>query len=108
MSEEFQKTMYDSFSRASDSHINKIQGTGLGLAIVKQMVDRMDGIVECQSAEGEGTTFTVKIPLPTAAESDMPKWEVRWTMTAARVTLPVRICWWPRTMTSTGRSSRRC
>lgn len=75
MSEEFQKTMYDSFSRASDSRINKIQGTGLGLAIVKQMVDRMDGIVECQSAEGEGTTFTVKIPLPTAAESDMPKWE---------------------------------
>ena len=75
MSEEFQKTMYDSFSRASDSRINKIQGTGLGLAIVKRMVDRMDGTVECQSAEGKGTTFTVKIPLSIAKETDMPRWE---------------------------------
>lgn len=75
MSEDFQKTMYDSFSRASDSRINKIQGTGLGLAIVKRMVDRMEGTVECQSAEGKGTTFTVKIPLSIAKETDMPRWE---------------------------------
>lgn len=75
MSEEFQKTMYDSFSRASDSRIDKTQGTGLGLAIVKRMVDRMGGTVECKSAVGEGTTFTVRIALPTAEESDLPKWD---------------------------------
>ncbi len=75
MSPEFQKTMYDTFSRASDSRIDKVQGTGLGLAIVKRMVDRMDGTIDCQSEVGAGTTFTVRIPLPTAEEAELPRWE---------------------------------
>ena len=66
MSPEFQKTMYESFVRVSDSRIDKIQGTGLGLSIVKQMVDLMDGTIDCDSAEGVGTTFTVRIPLTAA------------------------------------------
>ena len=66
MSEEFQKTMYDAFSRATDSRVNKVQGTGLGLAICKQMVDLMGGSIECESALGEGTTFTVTLDLPLA------------------------------------------
>ena len=73
MSEEFQRTMYDSFSRAEDSRIDKIQGTGLGLAIVKQMVELMGGSILCASAPGEGTTFTVRITLPTAHAEDLPK-----------------------------------
>ena len=68
MSPEFQKTMYDSFTRVADSRIDKIQGTGLGLAIVKRMVALMNGTIQCVSAEGEGTTFTVRIPLTKAAE----------------------------------------
>ena len=75
MSEEFQKSMYESFSRATDSRIDKTQGTGLGLAIVRRMVDRMDGTITCQSAMGEGTVFTVEIPLPVASEADLPKWD---------------------------------
>lgn len=63
MSSEFQKTMYDSFTRVADSRIDNIQGTGLGLAIVKRMVDLMDGTIDCASTEGSGTTFTVRIPL---------------------------------------------
>lgn len=66
MSEEFQQTMYTSFSRATDSRINKIQGSGLGLAIVRQMVDMMGGSIDCKSAEGKGTTFTVMLELPIA------------------------------------------
>lgn len=73
MSEEFQKTMYDSFSRAQDSRIDKIQGTGLGLAIAKQMTELMGGTIVCQSQPGEGTTFTVRIPLPTAKAEDLPR-----------------------------------
>lgn len=73
MSEEFQKTMYDSFSRAQDSRIDKIQGTGLGLAIAKQMTELMGGTIICQSQLGEGTTFTVRIPLPTAKAEDLPR-----------------------------------
>lgn len=66
MSEEFQKTMYDSFSRATNSQINKIQGSGLGLAIVKQMVDLMNGSIECKSEPDKGTRFTVALDFPIA------------------------------------------
>ena len=65
MSEDFQKTMYDTFSRATDSRVNKVLGTGLGLAICKQMVDLMGGTIACESAEGQGTTFTVTLDLLT-------------------------------------------
>ena len=71
MSPEFQRTMYDSFTRVSDSRVDKTQGTGLGLAIVKRMVELMDGSIDCVSAEGEGTTFTIRIPLA-AAQGPMP------------------------------------
>lgn len=61
MSEEFQKSMYESFSRATDSQINTIQGSGLGLFIVNQMVKLMNGQIACDSVAGKGTTFTVKL-----------------------------------------------
>ncbi len=70
MSEEFQRTMYDSFARAQDSRIDKIQGTGLGLAIAKRLLELMDGTIRCQSALGEGTVFTVKVPLKAAAPEE--------------------------------------
>ena len=63
MSEEFQAEMYNMFARETDSRINNTQGTGLGLAIVKQMVDLMKGTITCDSALGEGTTFTVTLDL---------------------------------------------
>ena len=68
MSKEFQKMMYQSFARATDSRINTIQGSGLGLAIVRQMIDLMGGSIVCDSEEGKGTTFTVKLMLPVADE----------------------------------------
>ncbi|MBQ9624252.1 MAG: hypothetical protein IJR39_13090, partial [Treponema sp.] len=63
MSESFMEIMYEPFMRQTDSRINTIQGTGLGLAITKKMVDLMGGKIECQSKEGEGTTFTVTLEL---------------------------------------------
>lgn len=66
MSKEFMQTMYEMFSRATDSRINKIHGSGLGLAITKQMVDLMHGTIECESEIGMGTKFTVTIDLPIA------------------------------------------
>lgn len=64
MSEEFQQTMYNSFERATDSRINKIQGSGLGLAIAKEMVELMDGNISCKSTLGKGTEFTVTLVMP--------------------------------------------
>lgn len=66
MSEEFMQRMYQPFSRQTDSRVNTVQGTGLGLAITKQMVELMDGTIECQSRQGEGTTFTVTLDIPVA------------------------------------------
>ena len=66
MSDEFQKTMYTSFSRATDSRINKIQGSGLGLAIAHEMTELMSGQIQCESALGKGTTFRVQFELPIA------------------------------------------
>ena len=66
MSPEFMEKMYQPFSRQTDSRVNSIQGTGLGLAITKQMVDLMGGTIDCQSALGEGTTFTIVLDIPVA------------------------------------------
>ena len=66
MSPEFMKTMYQPFSRQTDSRVNSIQGTGLGLAITKQMVELMGGTIDCQSEQGKGTTFTVVLDIPLA------------------------------------------
>ncbi|MBQ6594585.1 MAG: response regulator [Clostridia bacterium] len=66
MSPEFMKTMYQPFSRQTDSRVNSIQGTGLGLAITKQMVDLMGGTITCESEQGRGTTFTVVLDIPVA------------------------------------------
>ena len=66
MSPEFMETMYQPFSRQTDSRVNSIQGTGLGLAITKQMVDLMEGSIDCRSEQGKGTTFTIIMDLPVA------------------------------------------
>ncbi len=66
MSPEFMASLYQPFSRQTDSRVNKIQGTGLGLAITKQMVDLMEGSIDCKSEQGKGTTFTVTLDLPIA------------------------------------------
>ena len=66
MSPEFMKKMYEPFSRQTDSRVNTIQGTGLGLAITKQMVELMNGAIECQSEQGKGTTFTITLDIPVA------------------------------------------
>ena len=63
MTPEFMETMWDSFSRATDTRINKIQGAGLGLNIVKKLVDMMGGTIEVESEINKGSTFTVRLPL---------------------------------------------
>lgn len=66
MTPEFMATMYQPFSRQTDSRVNSVQGTGLGLAITKQMVDLMGGTIDCQSEPEKGTTFTVILDITVA------------------------------------------
>jgi two-component system sensor histidine kinase/response regulator len=67
MSAEFKKTIFDAFTRATDSRINEIQGSGLGMTITKQMTDLMGGDIQVESELGKGSVFTVTLPLKAAA-----------------------------------------
>ncbi len=55
--------IYERFYRVDKSHSREIGGTGLGLAITRSAVLLHRGSIKVSSVEGEGTTFTVKIPL---------------------------------------------
>lgn len=55
--------IYERFYRVDKSHSKEIGGTGLGLAITRSAVLLHRGSIKAESVEGEGTTFTVKIPL---------------------------------------------
>lgn len=71
MTEEFQKTMYSSFTRATDSRIDKVEGSGLGLSITKQLVDLMHGQLDCSSVPGQGTTYTLRVELQIADDASI-------------------------------------
>ena len=70
MSEDFQKTLFDPFTREEKSGINKVQGTGLGMAITRSIVDLMGGSISVESASGKGTRFEVVLELPIDIETD--------------------------------------
>ncbi len=58
-----QTHIFERFYRVDKSHSREIGGTGLGLAIARNAIIMHRGSVKVYSSEGEGTTFTVRIPL---------------------------------------------
>ena len=70
MSADYQKTLFDPFTREERSGTNKVQGTGLGMAITKSIVDLMGGSINVESATGKGTRFEVVLEFPIDAEAD--------------------------------------
>lgn len=68
MSAEYQKHIYEQFSREETSTVSKTEGTGLGMPITKRLVEMMDGSIELVSAPGKGTEFTVHLRLPLAGK----------------------------------------
>lgn len=70
MSKEFQKHAFDAFEMARSSTISHKQGTGLGLAISKGIMEIAGGTIEIESEEGEGSTFTISVPLYVLPEEE--------------------------------------
>lgn len=80
MTPEFQKTIFDSFTRESNSHVEKTEGAGLGMAITKCIVDVMGGTIEVSSTPGNGSEFHVMLDLQKAgdgeADMSLPAWKM--------------------------------
>ena len=70
MSADYQKTLFDPFTREERSGTNKVQGTGLGMAITKSVIDLMGGSISVESATGKGTRFEVVLEFPIDTEAD--------------------------------------
>ena len=73
MSEEFQRHLFETFSREKTSTVSKIEGTGLGLSIVKNIVDQTGGTISVKRKSGEGSTFTVDLPFRIMVEEAIEK-----------------------------------
>ncbi len=72
MSEDYQKVIFDPFTREETKITHEIQGTGLGMAITKSLVDLMGGTIRVESTLGEGSTFTVELELRIREEENDP------------------------------------
>ena len=83
MSEEFVEHIFDEFSQEDNGARTQYKGTGLGMAITKRYVDLMGGTISVESKKGEGSAFTVEIPLELTDESNVQTQE----LSAAKVDL---------------------
>lgn len=63
MSEEFLEHVFEPFERERTSTVSGIQGTGLGMSITKNIVEILGGTIEVKSKKGEGSEFTIMLPL---------------------------------------------
>ncbi len=80
MSEEYQKQIFDSFSREDNTRVQKTEGSGLGMAITKYIVDAMGGDISVRSEQGRGSEFHVILDLAKAAapvyDIPLPDWHI--------------------------------
>lgn len=79
MSEEFQKKIFDTFTREESEQVQHIMGTGLGMAITKNIVNLMHGTIVLESELGKGSRFDVALDLQIGESSEemkLPAWNV--------------------------------
>lgn len=63
MSKEIQRKIFDTFYRATTGNIHDVKGFGLGLSYVKAIIEAHGGSVDVASSLGEGSSFTVYLPV---------------------------------------------
>lgn len=80
MSEDFQKRIYDTFTREENEYVQQVTGTGLGMSITKAIIDIMDGTIELKSEINKGSEFHVILDFK-KSDADMdnlklPPWNI--------------------------------
>ncbi|NBH74159.1 response regulator [Clostridiaceae bacterium] len=80
MSKEYQKEIFESFSREDNTRVQKTEGSGLGMAITKYIIDAMGGAISVCSEQGKGSEFHVVFDLEKAegreADTALPNWNM--------------------------------
>jgi signal transduction histidine kinase len=66
--------VFDRFYRADPSRAHTRSGSGLGLSISRRLVEMHGGTIEVQSTVGQGTTFTIHLPLKPAETREVKRW----------------------------------
>jgi signal transduction histidine kinase len=69
MTQQQTEKIFDAFTQADVTTTRKYGGTGLGLALVSRFCSLMNGTVSVESRPGEGSRFTVRLPLETSLEA---------------------------------------
>ncbi len=69
ISEELLPDVFEAFRQESEGLDREYQGSGLGLSIVDHLVGALGGTVEVETQKGEGTCFTIRLPLSSEDES---------------------------------------
>ena len=80
MSKEYQKVIFDSFSREDNTRVQKTEGSGLGMSITKYIVDAMGGTISVSSEQGKGSEFHVVLDLAKAKEPQLDPPLPAWNM----------------------------
>ena len=70
MTDEFQKSVFEPFAQEHTGSRTKFAGTGLGMSIAKNLVEKMGGTITCESEEGTGTTFVLRVPFRIDTDRD--------------------------------------
>ncbi|WP_263786891.1 PAS domain-containing protein [Salinibacter grassmerensis] len=69
MDPEAAESLFEPFRQASEGWSREYEGTGIGLAVTREAAQQMGGTIEVDTAEGEGTRVTVRLPLARQAET---------------------------------------